>query len=209
MKLQVSFDLTDLTTSLEVAKKVVDYADILEIGTILLHRYGFEAIDRFCQAFPDKTILVDTKIIDRGTDIISLLGKTKVDWITVMAGTSKAVIHAACKVAHDNDKKVMLDLLDARSIGQSALEADNLGADALLFHQPYDAEESLIFLDKWEMIRGNTSLPIFVSAKISRETIDSIINVNPDGIIIGKSITEADDPAKEAKFFHDLCSKQS
>ena len=35
---------------------------------------------------------------------------------------------------------------------------------------------------------------------------EGIIELNPDGIIIGKSIIDAEDPAKEAKFYHDKCT---
>ncbi len=209
MKLQISFDLVDIDKALEIAKLVSPYADILEVGTILLYHHGINAINKFKEAFPQKTILADSKIVDRGKEVVTLLAEAGTDWVTVMAGTSKNVIHSACTAAHDLNKKVMLDLLDSDSVGQSALEAKNLGADALLFHQPYDEKESLIFLDKWEMIKGNTDLPIFISAKIKRETIDQIINVKPDGVIIGKSITEADNPEQEAQFFYDLIRKNS
>ena len=101
----------------------------------------------------------------------------------------------------------MLDLIASDSVGQSALEAKNIGADALLFHQPYSETESLVFLDKWDMIKGNSSLPIFVSAKINRDNVDKIVALRPDGIIVGLSITEAEDSAQEAQYFAELVSK--
>src|SRR5687767_1509614 len=97
-----------------------------------------------------------------------------------MAGTSPHVIHAATTAAHNENMKVMLDLIDSDSVGQTALESKNLGADALLFHQPYSEKESLVFLDKWDLIKGNTQLPVFVSAKINRENIDKIVILRPD-----------------------------
>ena len=101
----------------------------------------------------------------------------------------------------------MLDLLDASTIGQSALEAKGLGVDGLLFHTPHDEETSLTFLDKWDIIRGNTPLPIFISGKISRDIIDKFIAIKPDGIIIGKSIIDAENPGEEAAFFHRICNE--
>jgi len=203
MKLQIAFDLTDLEKALAIAKEIAEYADIIEIGTLLIYKNGTLAIEKFREAFPKKHILADTKIIDRGKEATQLFSQAGADWITVMAGTGKDVIHSVCTTAHANNTKVMLDLIDASTLGQSALEAKNLGVDALLFHQPYDEKESLTFLDKWDMIKGNTNLPIFVSAKFTPETIAQIIAINPAGIVLGKTITDADNPAEQAKLFHE------
>ena len=97
----------------------------------------------------------------------------------------------------------MLDLLDASSVGQSALEAKNLGVDALLFHSAYDEQDTTI-LDKWDMVKGNSELPVFVSAKIGRESVEEIVKLLPDGIIIGRAITGAENPAQEAQYFAKL-----
>jgi 3-hexulose-6-phosphate synthase len=126
------------------------------VGTILIYHHGTNAIKQFKEAFPDKVILADTKIVDRGKEVVELFADAGADWITVMAGTSSNVIHATTTAAHNANIKVMLDLIGSDSVGQSALEAKNLGADALLFHQPYTEAESLVFLDKWDMIKGNT-----------------------------------------------------
>lgn len=207
MKFQISFDLNDLDKAIEIANKVVQYADILEVGSILIYKYGVKSIEEFKKNFPDKTILADIKIIDRSKPSVTLMSEAGADWITVMAGTSKEVIHMACKTAHSLGKKIMLDLIDSDSPGQSALDAKSLGADALLFHSPYDEEKPLVFLDDWDMIIGNTELPVFVSAKINRDNINDIIQLDPSGIIIGKAIVGADNPEEEAKFFHDLIKK--
>jgi len=201
MKLQISFDLTDLDKALKIGTQVAQYADIIEVGTILIHTYGVKAIEQFKTAFPDKTILADTKIMDRGKEVAELFAKAGADWITVMAGATKNTIHATCIAAHKENIKVMLDLLDSSSVGQSALEAKNLGIDAILFHQPYDEKDSLVFLDKWDMIKGNTNLPIIVSSAIDRDNFGEIMSINPHGIVVGEAIVNAENPAAEAEFF--------
>ncbi len=202
MKLQISLDVIDLDKALEIAEQVVDSCDILEVGSLLIYKYGLQAIEQFRKKFPSKTLLADVKIVDRGKEIVSLLGNAGANWITVMSGTDKNVIHTACTQAEKNNMKVMLDLLDAYSIGQSAMEAKNIGADALLFHQAYDLEKPQIFLDKWDMAKGNSSLPIFVSAHIKRENVEEILKLDPAGLIIGKSITTASNPKEEAEYFY-------
>lgn len=209
MKLQISFDTPDLEKALRIAALVEPYADILEVGTLLIYHHGVKAVERFKQAFPKKIIFADCKIADRGKEAVTLFAQAGADWVTIMAGTGKDVVHIGCSTADKFNIKVMLDLIDSSSIGQSALEAKNLGASALLFHQPSDEQESLSFLDKWDMAKENTHLPIFVSGKIRRETIEEVLTIKPDGIIIGRGIVDAENPAQEAQYFYDLCNKNS
>ena len=202
MELQVSFDSMDLDQAIKVASKVEDYADILEIGTLLIYKYGIVALEKFRKRFPDKELLADLKIIDKGTESVNLAAQA--NWISVMSGTSKKAILNASKAAQKNSQKIVLDLIDSPAVGQSALEAESLGVDALLLHGSFDAEDPLEFLENWDMIQGNTKLPIFVSSIITKENIDTIINLHPHGLVIGKAITEAEDPKAEAKMFHEL-----
>lgn len=206
MKLQISFDLIDLDQAITIASQVYEYADIFGIGTLLIYKNGLVAVERFKQEFPDKTIFADIKIADRGKESASLFTKAACDWITVLAGTNKNTVHAACSAAHENGKKVMLDLLDSHELGQSALEAKNLGADALLIHQPFEVTgEPSLLLDKWEMVRSNTDLPIFLATRIKRDTIADILKLKPDGIILSRTITSAENPQEEALFFYQAC----
>ncbi len=205
MKFQISFDLIDVEKQIKIAKQLINYADIFEVGTLPIFKHGSHAIERFRQEFPNKTILADTKVVDRGRDVASIFSQAGADWFSVMGGTSRNVIHGTCSKAHDLGKKVILDLIDSNSPGQAALEANSLGADALLFHQAHDESGGLSILEHWEMVRGNTDLPIFVSAKITRETLDQILHLKPDGIIIGRAITEHENPLAEAQFFFEKC----
>jgi 3-hexulose-6-phosphate synthase len=204
MKFQVSFDFLDLDQSLGIASEIADFVDIFEIGTVLIYKHGSAAVEQFKTRFPQKKILADSKIVDRGKEVVEIFSQAGADWMTVMAGTGKNVIHTACTSAHDMGKKIMLDLMDSSSLGQSALEAKNLGVDAILFHQAFDEKEAMTILDKWDMVKGNTDLPIFVAAKISRDSIAEIIQLQPDGVIIGRSITAAQKPGQEAEYFSQM-----
>lgn len=208
MKLQISFDILDLERALTIAQEVTPYADIIEIGTPLIYQHGIKAIEQLKQAVPDATILVDAKIVDNGRDMVTLLAKAGARWITVMAGTSQHVIHAACATADSLGVKIMLDLRDSASVAQSALEAKNLGAHALLCHLPHNEQDSGTMSDRWEMIKGNASLPIFISDSINRNNVSSIISLKPTGMIVGKSIVESNNPCEEAQYFQQLCQKE-
>lgn len=207
MKLQISFDFTNIGEALNVAREVVDLCDIIEIDTMLLQACGSEGVRAIREAFEKKTLLVDTKLVDCAESIIPVLAQAGADWITVLAGSSQEGIRAICKEAQKHNLKVLLDLIDASSKEQSALEAKSLGAHALLFHHPYDTDASLIFLDKWQMIKENASLPIFISAHINRTNFEQIVDLKPYGVIVGKSITKAENPALEAEYYYRITSR--
>jgi 3-hexulose-6-phosphate synthase len=204
MKLHIAFDLTDLETALSIAQSIEKYADIFEVGSLLIYKNGMQAVSRFKQQFPHKTILADVKIADRAKEATLLCSDAGADWITVLAGTQRNAIHSACNAAHERGKKIMLDLIDASSLGQSALEAKSFGVDALLLPIPTQDSSQLTFLEIWDMVKGNTPLPVYISGNISPETLPTIIELNPAAIVIGKEITSAANPAAEAEKFYKL-----
>ncbi len=203
MKMHIAFDMPDLERALSLAHSLTEYADAFEIGLLLVYKYGELAIKEFKKNFPQKTLIVDSKIIDHGKETALLFAEAGADWITVMAGTPAAIIRAVCSTAHEKGKKVMLDLLDVGSLGQAALEAQSLGVDALLLHMAPQANEE-IFLDTWEIVRGNTQLPIFIASYVTRETLPGIIALNPTGLIVGRAIAQAAEPILEAEHFYTL-----
>ncbi len=207
MKLQISFDILDLQKALDIAHAIQHDADLLEVGSLLIYKYGEEAVKAFRSAFPQKQIVADVKIVDRSKDAVGLFAAAGADWITVMAGAGSGTIHTACTIAHEAGKKVMLDLADAPSLGQSALEAKSLGADALVFHKPSQEDQHIALQERWDMVQGNSTLPIFVSAHITRETVDEILSLDPAGVIIGSAIVGSKDPAAESAFFAGVLGK--
>ncbi len=209
MKLQISFDMTDLEQALSIAKKVHKYCDQFEVGSLMLYQNGIQAIEAFREQFPDKALVADTKIIDRGEEITKIMAKAGADWITVMGGTNKNVLYTVARAAERYKVKVMVDLIDANAPGQTAMEAQGFGGDAILMHKPHDEGDSFSFLDEWDLVRGNTKLPIFIGAKINRTNIKKIIDLKPDGIVVGHSIIQAENPLQEAKFFYNLCHKHT
>ncbi len=207
MKLHIAFDLVDLENALNIAQSIDQYADIFEVGSLLIYKNGMHAITRFKQQFPHKTILADVKIADRAKETVFISSEAGANWVTVLAGTKRNVIHSACNAAHERGMKVMLDLIDASSLGQSALEAKSFGVDALLLPMPTQDSSQLTFLETWDMVKGNTPLPVHISGNISPETLPAIIDLKPAAIVIGKEITAATNPLAEAEKFYKLISR--
>lgn len=210
MKLQIAFDLLDLEQCLEVAKSVELYADSFEIRSSLLLKYGIAVIEKFRSAFPSKELFVESQIVSHAQDIVPMCIKAGADWVSVMAGTTQEIIHGVSILASQKKKFVTLDLLDASSIGQAAMDAKKLGVDALLYHNIYDHQDEASFaMEEWDNLRGNSNLPIYITSNIDRDNINFIISLEPDVIVIGKTITMMQNPAEEAKFYFDAIHSKS
>lgn len=208
MKLQITFNSTDLDEALRVALLVSPHTDTLILGTLLMQEAGILAVKKFKQAFPDHTVAVDAKVCDRAGQAITHLAQAGADAVSVLAGTSNDTIFQAVQAAQKYTIKITLDLLDAFSLGQSAMDGQHIGVDSLLFRRLHDASQGENLLDQWETTRGNTKLPIYIVGNINRSTIHRIIHLQPNGIIIGSAIVNANDPAAEAEYFATLVSNQ-
>ncbi|HBL98951.1 TPA: hypothetical protein DDZ86_04910 [Candidatus Dependentiae bacterium] len=204
MKLFISFNHVDLSDALRCAKVVAPFCQAFRIGPVLLTHYGLHALVAFREKFPDMPLISDTKILDHEQEMVWLIGPTRCTWVTVLAATHPHIIRAACIHAKEAGLLVMLDLLGPQNIGQQALDAERQGVSALVFHCIGQEEETDSFLDRWDLARSNTSLPIYASTGINRSNIVQVLQLNPDGIILGGAITESDDPAAEAAYFAGL-----
>lgn len=210
MKLQIAFDVLDLEKCLDIAKSVEIYADSFEIRSSLLLKYGMNIIERFKATFPNKELFVETQIVSHAQDIVPMCIKAGADWVSVMAGTTQQIIHGVSTLASQKNKFVTLDLLDAHSIGQAAMDAKRLGVDALLYHNIYDSQDEAPFaMEEWDDLRGNTNLPIYITSNIDRRNIQFIVSLRPDVISIGKTITQSNNPAVEAEFYFNTIHNRS
>jgi 3-keto-L-gulonate-6-phosphate decarboxylase len=208
MKLQIAFDHENLEKAIDVAHKVHMYADIIEIGTPLLYHYGIRAIETFRKEFKDSVLLIDSKINDRASIIVPMLINAGADWITLMAGINNATIASTAELTHKLKKFCMLDLLDSASLAQSALTAESLGIDALMYHMLHDdqTEKSDEFINQWETVSNNTKLPIFIAPRRKLKNLMPLIHQrHPAGLIIGSAITDAEDPVAAAQQYHKIC----
>ena len=203
MKLQIAFDVLDLDQCLQIAQSIEKYADSFEIRSSLLLKYGVVCIEQFKLAFPNKELFVETQIVSHPQDIVPMCIKAGADWVSVMAGTTQQIIHGVTTFASQKKKYVTVDLLDANSIGQAAMDAQRLGADALLYHNIYDNHDEAQFaMEEWDDLRGNTNLPIYITSNIDRNNIHFIISLAPDVISIGKTIVQSADPVQESEFYY-------
>ncbi len=203
MKLQIAFDILDLSSCLDIAKDIENFADSFQLRPSLLLKNGIHAIEQFKEKFPNKQLFVETQIVNYPQDIVPMCLKAGADWVSVMAGSSKQVIHGVSTFANQKNKFVILDLTDTNLIGQAAMDAKKLGVDAIMYHTICNTQTNFS-IEEWEDLKGNTNLPIFIDTHVDRSNIHFIMSLHPDVIIIGKSITQSSSPQEEASFYAQL-----
>lgn len=204
MKLHITYNFSDMAQAIKIAGQTAEFADILGVGSLLLLKEGVKAVKTFKASFPNKEIFVEAKICEKGDESITMLAQAGANYISILAGAYHNTIKKAINAAKNYDVKIALDLLDAPSIGQSAMDAKTLGAHMLILHRPASEDELAELESEWENVRENTNLPIFITGKINQENISTLLDLRPQGIMIGAAITKADSPAKSAHYFKSL-----
>src|SRR3984957_14571258 len=106
--LQIAIDRAE---SLGVIAQVRGIADIIEIGTPLLKRFGIGAIATACELCPDTPILADTKTVDAGDLELEMLFGAGARLMTVLSSTSPATHAAVGKVASRFGALVVVDTI--------------------------------------------------------------------------------------------------
>jgi len=201
MKLQISYNFYDLNHAMEIASKTAIFADIIEVGSLLIFKEGINAIKTFKNSFPRKPLFANVKISENVQASVELIANAGATMVSVLGGIPQNTIKKAVEMARKLDVQIVLDVFDMQTAGQIALDSKALGIDAILLHQPPHPFDITDFTSHWHNVQANTELPIFITGNIDRSNINYIKNLKPTCIAIGSGITKADNPVHEAQFF--------
>ena len=206
MKLHFTYNLPDLAQALKIAEQTAECADILGVGSLLLFKEGVKAVSAFRAAYPNKIIFVEANLVEKAEQAVTMFAQAGANYISMLAGSLNSSVKKAVETGNRFDVKIALDLLDASSVGQSAMDAKALGIDMLLFHRGPVNEDINEVDSAWHNVRDNSKLPIFITGKIDGSNFVDIVNLKPQGIMLGAAITKAESPAKAAHQFRSLIS---
>ncbi|MCH4404637.1 MULTISPECIES: 3-hexulose-6-phosphate synthase [Bacillales] len=205
MKLQLAIDLLNKEEAAKLAQEVEEYVDIVEIGTPIVINEGLPAVELLSKSISKAQVLADLKIMDAADYEVSQAVKFGADITTILGVAEDASIKAAIEEAHKHNKELLVDLIAVQDIEKRAKELDEMGADYIAVHTGYDlqaqGQSPLENLRKVKSVIKNSK--VAVAGGIKPDTIESIVAENPDLIIVGGGIANADDPKAAAKSCRD------
>ncbi|WP_423831393.1 3-hexulose-6-phosphate synthase [Staphylococcus haemolyticus] len=185
---------------------VEEYVDIVEIGTPIVINESLPAVELLSKSINKAQVLADLKIMDAADYEVSQAVKFGADITTILGVAEDASIKAAIEEAHKHNKELLVDLIAVQDIEKRAKELDEMGADYIAVHTGYDlqaqGQSPLENLRKVKSVIKNSK--VAVAGGIKPDTIESIIAEDPDLIIVGGGIANADDPKAAAKKCRDI-----
>ncbi|MDU9419367.1 3-hexulose-6-phosphate synthase [Staphylococcus lloydii] len=201
MELQLAIDLLNKEDAAELANKVKDYVDIVEIGTPIVINEGLPAVQHLNDNIEDVKVLADLKIMDAAGYEVSQAVKYGADVVTILGVAEDASIKGAVEEAHKNNKELLVDMIAVQDLEQRAKELDALGADYIMVHTGYDLQaEGVSPLDSLRKVKSViTNSKLAVAGGIKPDTMEEVAKEEPDLIVVGGGIANADNPVEAAK----------
>ncbi|MCO4329102.1 3-hexulose-6-phosphate synthase [Staphylococcus hyicus] len=212
MELQLAIDLLNKEDAAELAQKVTDYVDIVEIGTPIVINEGLPAVQHLKDNVKDKDVkvLADLKIMDAADYEVSQAVKYGADVVTILGVAEDESIKNAIEEAHKHGKQLLVDLIAVQDLEKRAKEIDAMGADYIAVHTGYDlqaqGQSPLESLRKVKSVIRQSK--VAVAGGIKPDTIEEVAAEQPDLIIVGGGIANADDPAEAAKQCREIMDGQ-
>lgn len=198
MKLQVALDVNK-EKALEIADKVKNQVDIIELGTPLIKQEGLGVIEKFKRF--EKPIFADLKTMDTGFLEAEMAFEAGADITSVCGAADDNTILGAVRAGREHGKEVLADLISVKNIGKRAKEINGLGADYIGVHSGIDAQKegASPLGDLREVSKVIPNNKIAVAGGIDLESIDRIVEQEPEIVIVGSAITKSKNPLQVAR----------
>jgi 3-hexulose-6-phosphate synthase len=198
--LQIAFDKPE---HLALLPQMKAFADIIEIGTPVLKRFGVSAIVTARELCPDIIVLADTKTVDGGQMEADMVLGAGASFMTVLSCASLATHEAVGKRAAAFGATVVVDTITesgkAELLALDAVFPDSYGYVAV--HSPTDArlagDASTSHIAAVRKMRERGFL-VSLAGGIGPDTLQAVIAVGPEIVVVGSAITEAASPKEIA-----------
>lgn len=205
MLLQIAFDKPE---HLALMPQVREFADIIEIGTPVLKRFGISAISTAHELCPDVMVLADTKTVDGGQLEADMVFGAGAAFMTVLSCASRATHETVGRRAAAFGATVIVDTI-TESGKPDLLEhgsdfPESFGYVAV--HSPTDARlagnTSTSHIDAVKQMHER-GFRVSLAGGIGPDTLEAVIGVAPEILVVGSAITESANPKEIAKWIRD------
>lgn len=199
MLLQVALD-GELQPSLDILAEVINHIDIAEVGTPLIFREGMYAVRTFKEYYPTLTVLADLKIMDAGEMEADIAFENGADIVTVLGVAADATIEGVIKSAQKYNRQVLVDMIEVPYPIARGRELVKMGCDYICIHTAYDLVATGVSpLKTLQNVREEMPhAALAIAGGVKLETIDDIIPLDPQIVVVGGGITGADSPVVAA-----------
>lgn len=206
MKLQLAIDLLNKEEAVKLAQEVEEFVDIVEIGTPIVINEGLPSVKLMRESVNDAQVLADLKIMDAAGYEVSQAVDFGADIVTILGVAEDSSIKSAIEEAHKNGKELLVDMIAVQNLEKRAIELDEMGADYIAVHTGYDLQaEGQSPLESLRTVKSVIkNSKVAVAGGIKPETIKSVADENPDLIIVGGGIANAENPREAAKYCRDV-----
>jgi 3-hexulose-6-phosphate synthase len=202
MLLQIALDKPEHLALLPGMKP---YADIIEIGTPLLKRLGLSAITTARELCPDVLVLADTKTVDGGQLEADMVFGAGAAFMTVLSCASAATHKVVGDRATAFGATVIVDTITdsgkAELLPREIKFPESFGYVAV--HSPTDARlagnNSTGHIDAVRHMHER-GFKVSLAGGIGPATLDAVIAVAPEIVVVGGAITEAANPKEVAEW---------
>lgn len=205
MKLQLALDDLSLKDALKLVEEVQDYIDILEVGSPFIIEEGMHALRALKEAFPNKEILADTKIVDAGDYEAELTYKANADYCTVIGMTDILTIKGCAEAAKRYQKKVFVDMICVKDVTNRVHEIEEVGVDSIAVHVGVDqqavGQTPLAALKEIKAASNHST--ISVAGGINSQTAHLYKEAGADIVVVGSGITHAENPKEAAQVIYE------
>jgi len=200
MKLQLALDHFNIQEATNLLKEVADVIDIVEVGTPFIIKEGLKAAEEIKTGFPHLEVLADLKIMDAGMYEASMAYEAGADIVTVLGVSDDETIKGVVAAASKYNRLVMADMICVKNLAQRAAEVENTGVDYVCVHTASDlhAKGKNPLKDLRKIKSSLKKVGIAVAGGINKAMLESILQENPEIIIVGTGITGQKDRRETA-----------
>lgn len=202
MKLQTAIDRVPLEEAVALAKSLNGKTDILEMGTSLVKDYGNLAIEQIRAVLPDTELLVDLKTIDEGAYEFRQGYRYGGDILTVMGAASYDTLKACYEVAQEQQKTMMIDLLEVRD--EKVAQLTDFDQAIFALHHSIDRKDKLDAVASVQAFHQQfpTIKRLAIAGGIDLEQAKGLAEQGlTEIVIVGSKITKAAEPLQAVQQF--------